>query len=466
MIANRISRPRWLQKTDWIFNPVQFMEKYSAEYPDIFTADVVGFGDRIVFVNHPTGVQQILSEHKKFAALSDVNRIVEPFLGSQSLLLVEGAEHRRMRRLVMPPFHGERMKVYGELICELTQCVFSQLSPGDAFTARDIMQEISLQVILEVVFGLHSNDRAQQLKRLIPLFLDIFKSSVTTAFFFFPNLQSWKGTGSPWRRFLHYRQQVDNLIYEEIAERRAKPNPEATDILSILMAACDEDGKYLTDKELRDELMTLLFAGHETTATSLSWALYWIHRDLRVYHKLLDELSSLDLASNPVDIMRLSYLGAVIDETLRICPVATFTLPRVVREPVSVLGHSLEIGNATVGCIYLLHHRDDIYPNPKQFLPERFLSRQFSPYEYLPFGGGERRCLGEALAIYEMRLVLATILMNYQLELASKRPETLQRRGVIILGPKQGVKMKVIGREQKIKSKNQSDEQVYKVISN
>lgn len=452
MVANLISQPSWLQKADWIMNPVQFMEKHSAKYPDIFTADIVGFGDRIVFVNHPEGVKQIFLDQKKFAATSDVNLITEPVVGLQSILLLEGEPHRRMRKLMMPPFHGERMKVYGELICELTQRIFSQFSVGETFVTLDIMQEISLQVILEVVFGLHSSDRAQKLKRLIPLFLDIFQSPLTSAFFFFQNLQSWNSAGSPWGRFLHYRQQVDDLIYEEIESRRTNPNSEATDILSMLMAARDEEGQSLTDKELRDELITLLTAGHETTAISLAWALYWIHKDLGVYNKLLAELSTLDDVSNSGSIMRLPYLGAVINETLRISPAIMFTLPRIVREPVEILGHRLEPGTTTLGCTYLLHHRDDIYANPKQFIPERFLSQQFSPYEYIPFGGGERRCIGEALAIYEMRLVLATILANYQLELADNRPETLQRRGIMQLAPKWGVKMNVVNRTQQIEN--------------
>ena len=201
----------------------------------------------------------------------------------------------------------------------------------------------------------------------------------------------------------------------------------------------------MTDKELRDELMTLLFAGHETTATALSWALYWIHSLPTVRKKLLHELATLSDSPDPLDIFRLPYLTAICNETLRIYPIAMLTFARVVQEPIALLGHRLDPGNAVVGCIYLVHQREDLYPNPKQFKPERFLERQFTPYEFMPFGGGARRCIGEALAMFEMKLALATILSRYELNLASTQPEYPRRRGVT-LAPANGVKMLLTGK--------------------
>lgn len=200
----------------------------------------------------------------------------------------------------------------------------------------------------------------------------------------------------------------------------------------------------LTDKELRDELMTLLIAGYETTATAMAWGLYWIYQKPKVREQLLQELDSLGENPDPISISRLPYLTAVCNETLRIYPIALATFVREVQEPVELLGYQIEPGNEIWGCIYLLHHREDLYPDSKQFKPERFLERQFSPYEFMPFGGGARRCVGYALAEFEMKLVIAKVVSNYNLVLADDKPEKAQRRGVT-LAPAKGVIMKMEG---------------------
>jgi len=201
----------------------------------------------------------------------------------------------------------------------------------------------------------------------------------------------------------------------------------------------------MSDKELRDEIMTLLFAGHETTATSMAWALYWLHQYPKIKAKLLQELGSLADKADPMTIAKLPYLTAVCQETLRRSPVAMLTFPRVAQEPVEFLDYSFESGTIFMGCMYLTLQREDLYPNPKEFRPERFLERKYSSFEFIPFGNGARRCVGEALALYEMKLVLATILSHYQLEFADSRPEVPRRRGVT-LAPAKGVQMKLLGK--------------------
>jgi unspecific monooxygenase len=258
-------------------------------------------------------------------------------------------------------------------------------------------------------------------------------------------LQKDLGAWSPWGKFLRLRQQIDALLYAEIAQRRAEPTGERQDILSLLMASQDEEGNPLSDKELRDELLLLLFAGHETTATSMTWALYWIHRQREVKDKILAELATLGANPNPMDIFHLPYLTAVCNETMRIHPVAMLTFPRVVEEPVELQGYQLEPGTLVSGCIYLTLQREDLYPEPKKFKPERFLERQYSPFEFIPFGGGARRCLGEALALFEMKLIVATILSHYELALGSQKEEKPRRRG-ITLAPERGVKMVMLGK--------------------
>ncbi len=221
-------------------------------------------------------------------------------------------------------------------------------------------------------------------------------------------------------------------VYQEITERRAHFNPQRTDILSVLMWARDENKEHLSDQELRDELITLLFAGHETTATAIAWCLYWVHRLPQVREKLLAELKSLGENPNSIEIIKLPYLTAICHETMRLTPVAMLTFPRVVQESTQLLGYTLEPGTILIGCIYATHQRDDIYANPQEFNPERFIQHKYSPYEFIPFGNGARRCLGDALAQFEMKLVLSTILTNYRLKLADNKLEKLQRRGFLL----------------------------------
>jgi unspecific monooxygenase len=337
------------------------------------------------------------------------------------------------------------MRAYGQLICDLTINAFDNAPLHQPFSVRALTQEISLNVIMQTVFGLSEGDRFQQLKQLLASMSDLFRSPLTSSILFFSVLQQDLGAWSPWGKFVREREHIDALIYAEIAERRSQPDGDRIDILSLLMSARDEADQPMTDQELRDELMTLLFAGHETTATALSWALYWVHHLPAIREKLLQELATLGETPDPTDIFRLPYLTAVCNETLRIHPVAMVTFPRVVQEPLTLLGYQLAPGTAVVGCIYLVHQREDLYPNPKQFKPERFLDRQFSPYEFMPFGGGARRCIGEALAMYELKLALATVLSRYQLALADTQPEHPRRRGVT-LAPANGVKMVLTGR--------------------
>ncbi|MBW4608943.1 MAG: cytochrome P450 [Hassallia sp. WJT32-NPBG1] len=445
-LPNTLKTPSFIQKLQWVVDPVGYMETATQQYPDIFTAEVVGFGDTLVFVNHPQAIQEIFTnDRKKFAAVGEENKILQPLIGDYSVIMLEGNRHKRRRQILMPPFHGERLQAYGDLICNLTEKVFNQLPQDKPFFARNTMQDISLQVMLEAVFGLYEGEHYQQLKRLLALITEKFNSPLSASLLYFPFLQKDLGTWSPWGKFLRQRQQIDQLLYAEIADRREHPDPNRIDILSLLMSAKDEQGNSMTDQELRDEMMTLLLAGHETTASAMAWGLYWIHHLPQVREKLLQELDTLGESPNPMSIARLPYLSAVCNETLRITPVAINTFAREVQEPVELLGHRLEPGTLVVGCIYLLHQREDLYPDHKQFKPERFLKHQFSPYEFMPFGAGARSCIGNALAPFEMKLVLATILSRYQLALVDHRPEKPQRRS-ITLAPAGGVKMVITGR--------------------
>jgi unspecific monooxygenase len=421
---------------------LEFMETNAKKYGDIFTVRIGPLFTPQVFISNPQAIKEIFTIEPQKLDSGEAAGIKSPLLGQQSLLALEGQPHRRQRKLLTPPFHGERMKTYGNLIQEITEEVAGGWKIGESFPVLTSMQAISFKVILKAVFGLEQGDRYDRLKEVLLAILNPKRPIVSALLFLFPLLQKDLGAWSPWGRFLRQRQEMDELIYAEIKELRNNPEPSRTDILSLMMAARYEDGESMTDEELRDELITLLVAGHETTATALAWALYWIHHLPEVREKLLQELATLGENPEPSEVAKLPYLNAVCQETLRIYPVAMLALNRLVKSPLEITGYQFQPGTLLIPNIYLTHHREDLYPNPKQFKPERFLERQFAPYEFMPFGGGNRRCIGMAFAMYEMKLVLATVLSRWQLELADNKPVVPVRKGAL-LGPATGVPMVV-----------------------
>jgi len=443
-LPNGPQQPRILQLMQWIANPLRYLDTCAGEYGDVFTLRPASFNP-LVFLSHPQAIQEIFSADAKHFDSGRANGIIRPLVGEHSLLLLDGAAHQRQRRLLMPPFHGERMHSYSQLICETANHVASQWEIGQLFQVRAAMQDITLEVILHAVFGLREGERYRQLKPLLAAMLNMTDSPLRSSMLFLKFLQQDLGNWSPWGQMMRRKQQIYDLLQAEINERRTQPELSGNDVLSLMMSARDENGQPMTDVELHHELMTLLFAGHETTATALAWAFYWIHQLPSVHEKLLSELDSLGDKPEPMAIARLPYLNAVCSETLRIYPVVFIAFPRVTKSPIEIMGQHFDNNTTLIPCTYLTHHREDLYPESNQFKPERFIERQFSPYEYLPFGGGNRRCLGLALAQLELKLVLATILSNYQLALADSKPVKPQRRGLTI-APTGGIQMVLQGR--------------------
>ncbi|MEH2060660.1 MAG: cytochrome P450 [Nostoc sp.] len=447
-LPNGPQSPALLQMLRWITSPMSFMETCAERYGDMFTVRLVSKSPPLIFVSNPEVLEQILTnDTKALEAPGDRNRVFESLLGKGSVMTISGAEHQRQRQLLLPPFHGERMRSYSQIISDITEKVISQYQIGQPFNIRSAAQAITLRVIMQAVFGLDEGPRAEKLQHFLGEMLEKGSSVLSVALLYFPALQRDFGPINFWGKQMRRQQDADKLIYEEIQERREQPDPSRTDILSLLMAARDEAGQPMTDEELRDELMTLLLAGHETTATAIAWAFYWIHKIPSVRQKLLQELDGLGDNPDPSAIFKLPYLNAVCSETLRIYPVAMLTFPRVVRIPLSLGGYELEPDTSVIGSIYLTHQREDLYPEPKQFKPERFLERQFSPYEYLPFGGGARRCIGLAFAQLEMKLALAKILSSRELELVNNGDVRPKRRG-LVTGPDRPIQMIVTSQRQ------------------
>jgi len=424
--------PMIWQMLQWIMTPISFMRHCHSRHGDQFTVRLARSLPPVVFCCDPKSLQIILTkdESELFDAPGELNALFEPLLGSQSVITLSGDPHRRMRLLLLPPLHGEQMRSYGQLIQRITQDVMGEWQIGLPFAVRKAMQTISLRVILRAVFGLEDGPRYQQLERLLGSLLDQLGHPASVSFMYFPVLRKYLGPVTPWARVARAEDEIDRLLFNEISERRACQQDSPDDILTMLMSARDANGETLTEQELRDELMTLLVAGHETTATALAWALHWIHKSPQVRSRLTDELRSLE---DPVDssaLSRLPYLNAVCSETLRICPVGMLTFPRITKSRVELMGSSLDPGTVVAGCIYLAHHRKEVYPDPDAFRPQRFQERRYSPYEYLPFGGGARRCIGMAFAQFEMKIVLGTVLLGVELAHSRGRAVRLVRRGL------------------------------------
>ena len=351
--------------------------------------------------------------------VAEPRRIMEPVLGASSVLLLDGAPHLRMRKLMLPPFHGEAIARFGSLIAEITDREIDTWSAGQRIRTRAIAQRVTMEVIIRTVFGVTDPQGLAELMRLLPGL-----SSLNP----FLLLAQWDlGPYSPWGRFLRRRARVDEIIYEEICKRRAGgEHPE--DILSLLLAARDEEGEPLSDRELRDELITILLAGHETTATSIGWAFERLLRNPDVLRRLREELAEGGH----------EYLDAVVKETLRVRPVVTEVF-RAPTEAVALGGHRFEADEQLCVAIMLIQRDPELYgPDPEAFRPERYVQGAPEPYTWIPFGGGVRRCLGAAFAELEMRVVIATILGRTELRAPRARPERARFRGVTVVPSRGG----------------------------
>jgi cytochrome P450 len=408
------SLPRPITVARFILQPTRFLDDCQRRYGDLFTVRLSS-ERTVVITSSPELVKEVFTGDPNLLRAGEGNVVLRPLLGSSSVLTLDGAQHLRQRRLLLPPFHGERMRHYADVMREVAERHVERWPVGSPFRAHPSMQAITLEVILRAVFGAEDRRRLEQLAAPLRRLLDAMGSR--RRLLLLQATSSERGPRSPWGRFRALMEPGDRVIMEQIRARRSAP--ERDDVLSLLLAARDEDGRPLSDAELRDELMTLLVAGHETTATALSWTLERITRHPELLARLVEE------QSEGGD----EYLDATIKETLRLRPV----VPAVVRclaEPMELGGRRFPAGVNIAPSIYLLHRRPDLYPEPQAFRPERFIERLPGTYEWIPFGGGIRRCLGASFALFEMKVVLATILARAQLAVASDRAERVTRRAV------------------------------------
>ena len=413
-------------------SPYGFMTRRRERYGDVFSSRFPFFG-QVFYLAEPSLVKQVFTGDPSTFHAGEANAtVVGEALGENSLLTLDEGRHMSQRKLLLPPFHGEAVRRYTEVIAEAAARDVARWPFRSAFALRPRMQAITLEVILRAVFGVRDGARMDRFRALIPRVGDL-----TSVLDFLPVMQRNLGGLTPAARSRRVLAQVDELIYAEIAERRAEADAEGAaereDMLSLLLSARHEDGSPMTDVELRDELMTLLAAGHETTATGLAWAFERLLRTPRVMDRLLESLLEGD-----------DYLDAVVKETLRIRPVVMDVARKLTRD-VEVAGWRLPAGTMVIPAIAAMHARPDLFPEPGEFRPERFLDGAPGSYAWIPFGGGVRRCIGAAFAQVEMRVVLREVLERVRLRAPSQRPERPRGRHVTVV-PGRGCRVVVTER--------------------
>lgn len=407
--------PRVLQTAIWFRRAQWMMGECRKRYGETFTLNIAHEGTWVMLSN-PEDVKTVFTGDPELLHAGEANRILLPILGEHSLLLLDGAEHMSQRKLMLPPFHGARMQRYGSLMADIARAEISSWPAGTPFRVRPRMQALTLEIILRAVFGLDEGPRLAELRVQLRRVLDHLTDPRWTAFLIALGPERIQRFGP----FVREIELVDRLIYAVIATRRKERGTLREDILSMLLTAGHpEDGSGMTDRQLRDELLTLLVAGHETTATALAWAVERLAR----HPDKLERLATETRAGED------RYLRAVVYETLRLRPVISL-VNRTLKAPMRLGGYDLPAGVKAVPSIYLVHRRPDIYPDPERFLPERFLDRAPGTYTWIPFGGGVRRCLGAAFAGFEMEVVLRELAARCSIEPARPSPERVYRRAI------------------------------------
>ena len=419
--------PAIVQAGNLWLRPLPFFDECAKRYGDCFTLRVPTRPPMVIF-SHPEAVKEIFAADPDELRAGEGNFILEPILGRHSLLLLDGAQHLRERRLMLPSFHGERMRYYGDTMRATTDRAIDRWPIGSPFPIHTEMQRITLEVIFKTVFGLENGGQERLRETLVRLI-----SIVVNPVLLMPFMR-WNF--GPWARVVRLKREVHDLLTAEIRARRAG-SEERQDVLSILIAARDENGEPMSEEELRDEMITLLLAGHETSATALAWSVHRLIEHPAVLERVREELRDV-IGEGPVKpehVGKLEYLDAFVKEVMRLNPIIP-EVGRLLTRPTRIGGWDLPAGALAAPSIYLTQRRTET--DPERFDPERFLGTRPLPHEYFPFGGGIRRCIGMAFAIYEMKIVLAEILQRVSFHAAPGYAVRPVRRS-ITLAPSRGV---------------------------
>jgi cytochrome P450 len=417
-------QPPAVQTIGWWARPVSFLERNRARYGKRFTIRLLSTPP-FVMISDPAEIKQIFTAPPEVLHPGEGARILEPVVGKNSVILLDERDHLEQRKLMLPAFHGEKMERLTELMTQVAEREAESWPRGEPVRLHPRLQALTLEVILRAVFGLDPGPRLDGLRQRLTEILSLGSGPSGMM----PFLQIDLGRLTPWARFVRLRGEADELIYELIEERRASGPlaDERPDVLSMLLEARHEDGSPMSPQELRDELMTLLVAGHETTASELAWAFERLAREPAVLARLQEEITAGDGDA---------YLTATIQETLRRRPVLPNAAPRLVKQPVELGGWTYPAGVCLIANSYLVQHDPEIYPDPYAFRPERFLDEPPGTYTWIPFGGGRRRCLGASFAMLEMKVVLRSVLAR--IDVRPSQGIEVSRRRSITLSPRAG----------------------------
>lgn len=410
----------------WLRSPYPYLDRLARIHGETFTLPLFGFP--LAVFSNPDHVREVFADAGDEMLAGPFNQTLAPLLGSGSVLMADGKPHRRKRKLLLPPFHGERMQSYGQTMLDETDAAIDDFPHGRPFALHDPMQDITLRVIIRTIFGFDGGPEATAIIGTLKEILDLGSWSPLLV----PFMQVDLGPLSHYGRFRKAQKRGDELLYREIARRR-RDGTRGNDVLSLLLDARDEDGEPMGDEELRDELVTLLVAGHETTATGLTWAMRWLLADPALLGDLEDEVSALGPSPAPERLAQLPLLDATVREALRLVPIIPI-VGRVLAKDHTLGGYELCKGDVVVCSIYLAHRRPEAYPDPTRFDPRRFLGRKMSAQEFFPFGGGMRRCIGMQFALWEMKMVLARLVARTELALATKDIAMVRRSVTITPG--------------------------------
>ncbi len=401
--------PGIVETFNFVRNPFRFMDDCARRFGDWFTVRVLGVAP-FVFTSDPAAVREVFLGDPEQLHAGKANRPLGAFMGEKSVLFLDGAAHLHDRRLILPAFQGERMKAYGAMMREIARDAIARFPIGETFAIHPRMRAITFDIIMRAVFGLEDSANALRLKDAIRRFFDV-STGRFGALLQLPAMQIDLGPWSPWGRIVRINREVEALLFAEFAHRRQENRSGCEDILSILLRAGDESGAPMSDSVLRDEMMTLILAGHETTAASLAWAINRLVTNPEVMEAAKSESVK---ASADADPNSLKYLDAVISEATRLDTVVP-NVGRELQSSMKIAGREIPKGVVLAPCIYLTHRRAELWPDPEKFNPSRFLDARPNPYAFFPFGGGTRRCIGAAFATYQMRVVLSELLRNVDL---------------------------------------------------
>ena len=416
----------------FVRNPYRFLDECGRRYGDWFTVRVPGVTP-FVFTSDPAAIREIFQGDPELLYAGKANRPLGAFMGERSVLFLDSAAHLHDRRLILPAFHGERMRAYGPVMRSIAREAIAKWPMGEPFAVQPSMRSITFEVIMRAGFGLGESAESTRLKELIARLFALYAGRFGSLF----QLAAFRidlGPRSPWGRIVRLNREMEAALFAEFARRRESSQEERDDILSMLLAARDENGRPMSDEVIRDEMITLLLAGHETTAASLAWAMHQLAQHPEVAEAARDELSNLPGDADPPSMR---YLDAVVNETMRLCPVVP-NFGRELQAPMKIAGRELSKGVVVAPCIYLTHRRADLWPNPEKFDPRRFIDSRPNPYAFFPFGGGTRRCLGAAFATYQMKIVLSEVVSRFDLAPMSGYTARPVRTSIAI-GPSEGM---------------------------